>query len=217
MQTLTEQIFKLDLPGNLFDSTVVINLFPHLSVGAKKLLVHRAVASGEVTRLKPGVFCLSEPYGKPLPHPFAVAGMLRFPSHISLETALSHWNMIPEAVHGISSVTQQRSRTYNTPLGVFSFQRVPADRPLAGVRSLEIMSGVWVYIAGPLRAIADLVYLRRDVTWKTDGVRFLTESMRIEEEDLEGVSFDELEEIQQCVRDRRTQRYLAGLKRELES
>lgn len=216
MQTLTEQVLKLDPPGNLFDSTVVINLNPHLSVGARKLLVHRAVASGEVMRLKPGVFCLNEPFGKRPPHPFAVAGTLHFPSHISLETALSHWNMIPEAVHGIASVTQQRSRTYNTPLGVFSFQRVPADRPLAGVQSLEIMSGVWIYIARPLRAIADLVYLRPDVTWKAHGVRFLTESMRIEEEDLEDVPLDEFEKIQQCVRDRRTQRYLAGLKRELE-
>ena len=60
MQTLTERVYKLAPPGGLFDESVVRNLFPDLSVGAKKLLVHRAVKHGEVLRLKPGFSLKSE-------------------------------------------------------------------------------------------------------------------------------------------------------------
>ena len=50
MQSLTEAVFELAPPGGLFNETVVSNLFPHGSYGARKQLVHRAVASGEIIR-----------------------------------------------------------------------------------------------------------------------------------------------------------------------
>lgn len=56
MKSLTEAVMKLAPPGGAFDATVVRNLFPHVSEGARKLLVHRAVDSGELIRLKPGRF-----------------------------------------------------------------------------------------------------------------------------------------------------------------
>jgi len=41
MQTLTERAFQLAPPGGLFDETVICNLFPEGSKGARALLVHR--------------------------------------------------------------------------------------------------------------------------------------------------------------------------------
>jgi len=58
MQSLTEKIFKLGPPGGLFNETVIQNLFPDSSDGARALLVHRACQAGEVLRLKPGLFVL---------------------------------------------------------------------------------------------------------------------------------------------------------------
>ena len=60
MQALTERVFVLAPPGGLFDLTVVRNLFPEASVGARRLLLHRAVARGEVLRVTRGVYCLPE-------------------------------------------------------------------------------------------------------------------------------------------------------------
>jgi hypothetical protein len=64
MQTLTERVFALAPPGGLFDQTVVANLFPGASVGARRLLLHRAVGRGEVLRVTRGIYCLAEPYRK---------------------------------------------------------------------------------------------------------------------------------------------------------
>lgn len=77
MQSLTEKVFKLAPPGGLFDETVVHNLFPGSSDGARALLVHRACQAGEILRLKPGLFVLDLPYRKQDLHPFVLAARLR--------------------------------------------------------------------------------------------------------------------------------------------
>jgi len=215
MTSLTEKVFKLSPPGGIFDDTVVRNLFPGATDGARKLLVHRAVKSGEVLRLKPGLYVLEKAFRRSEAHPFVVAAALHFPSHVSLQSALSFHGLIPEAVYQVSSVTGDRSRTFTTFLGPFTFQRVPMDNPRAGVRATCIGRDQWAFIATPFRAIADLVYLTKDVNWSEDGSSFLTESMRIELDDLLEVEADSLDEVLESGRNRRVGNYLFGLRGEL--
>jgi hypothetical protein len=215
MQTLTEKVYKLAPPGGIFDETVVRNLFPTLSAGARKVLVYRAVKKSEVLRLRPGIYCLAEEYRKSAPHPFIVAGVLHSPSHISLESALAYHGLIPEAVYQVTSVTARRSRVFKTALGVFSFERVPARIPRAGVKAVRVGREGWAFVASPLRAIADLVYLRKSVFWSRDGFDFLTSSLRIEEEDLVKIPLKDYGEVHESIRNKRTREYLAGLREAL--
>ncbi len=212
MQTLTEDLFRLQPAGGLLDETVVANLHPDLSAGARKQLVHRAVSRGEVLRLRPGLFLLAPEYRKTHPHPFVVAGFLHSPSHVSLESALAYHGLIPEAVYQVGSVTIARSRSFTTPVGVFTFQRVPTSMPRAGVEAVEVARDAWAFVATPLRAVADLVYLDRTVRWDADGLGYLTESLRIDRQDLANLSFDRWAEIHEAFRDARTREYLEGLK-----
>jgi len=215
MQRVTQGVFALAPPGGLFDSAVVRNLFPAESEGARKLLMHRAVHHGEVLRLRSGLYCLAPAYRKTPLHPFTVAAALHGPSHVSLESALAFHGLLPEAVFQVASVTARRSRTYTTPLGTFVFRRVPCNDPKAGVRAVRLSPDAWAFVALPLRAIADLVYVRRDVSWRRDGVGFLTKSLRLEDTDLRTMNLDALPEIRRAIRSRRTQDYLDGLHREL--
>lgn len=215
MQTLTEEAWKLSPPMGVFDETVICNLFPGRTAGARKAMVHRAVSSGEVLRLKPGLYCLSEPWRRGNHHPFALASVLLSPSHVSLETALWHHGLIPEAVREVASVTGLRSRSFCTPVGHFTYHTVPCRDPRAGVRAVEIDRGLWAFVANPLRAIADLVYLRRKVDYSREGLAFLTDSLRIELEDLRPVRAADAHEVQASFRNRRTAAYIAGLLGEL--
>jgi len=215
MQTLTKNVFQLSPPGGLFDETVIRNLFPDRSEGARKVLVYRAVSNREILRLKPGLFLLAEEFRKSHAHPFVIAGILHSPSHVSLESALSYHGFIPEAVFQVSSVTSARTRTYKTQVGVFSYQSVPLNSPKAGVESLKIDKNSWAFVATPLRAIADLVYLRREVSWENEGLSFLTESMRIEIEDLRNLSFKGIDELCKSLRNKRTKNYISQLYKEL--
>jgi hypothetical protein len=215
MQTLTEKVFHLSPPGGIFDETVVRNLFPDRSEGSRKVLVHRAAVKGEIIRLKPGLFLLGPEFRKTHPHPFVMSALLHSPSHVSLESALSYHGLIPEAVYQVSSVTSVRSRRFETPIGVFTFERVPASHPRAGVKAVKFNDRSWAFIATPLRTIADLIYLQKQISWEKDGLAFLTESMRIEWEDLHEISFESIHEICDSLRDKRTKRYLTGMYREL--
>jgi len=95
---------------------------------------------------------------------------------------------------------------------LFSFRRVPASAPRAGVEAVEIARHAWAFVASPLRAIADAVYLRKEIAWNRDGLGYLTESLRIEEDDLQSLSFEALDEILDSIRSRRVRAYLEGLK-----
>jgi hypothetical protein len=215
MQTLTERIFELAPPGGLFNESVVRNVLPETTTGARKQLVYRAIEHGEILRLKPGDYCLATGFRKSHPHPFVLAAVLHSPSHVSLESALSFHGLIPEAVYAVSSVTYQRSRSFKTPWGLFSFQRVPTHQPRAGVEIVRLADDAWAFVARPLRAIADLVYLRKEVCWESAGSSFLTESMRIEEDDLEEMSMDDFDAVHESLKDKRVKAYLCGLAKEI--
>lgn len=215
MQALTEKIFKLSPPSGLFDKTVIVNIFPDISEGARKLLIHRAVDAKEILRLKRGLYILSHEYRKSSYHPFVIAAMLHAPSHISFETALSYHGLIPEAVYQVSSVTSSRSRDFNTPLGIFTFQRIPLHNPRAGVEIVKLADYSWAYIAKPLRAITDLIYYRKEISWEAHGLGFLIDSMRIEDEDLFHIDFSYYTEMLEGLYNKRTIHYLEGMKKEL--
>jgi predicted transcriptional regulator of viral defense system len=217
MKTLTEQVYRLSPPGGLFDLSVVCNLFPKLSPGARNILVHRAVESGEVQQLKRGLYLLSEPFRRTHPHPFAVAPMLYAPSTISLESALSFHGLIPEAVYQTTSTTPKRSRSFATPLGDFVFQSVPSPNRLAGVESIKLDHVFWAFVATPIKAIADLVYLHKEVDWTTHGIAFLTESMRMEPDDLLAMSLATADEVINSIKNKRTQDYIRQLSKKLKS
>ncbi len=219
MQTLTERVFKLAPPYGVFDETVIENLFPTHSDGARRAVAHRAVRQGEVLRLKPGLFLLAEPYQRERPHPFMLSGLLYSPAHISMESALAFHGLIPERVVEVAAVTTRRSNVLRTPVGRFSYTRVPMDIPRAGVRAVEVAPQSWAFVASPLRAIADLVYIRKKVTWRRHGLPWLTGSLRIELEDLREHGLSELHEILDEMltgaRDRRTARFMRALGREM--
>jgi hypothetical protein len=131
---------------------------------------------------------------------------------VSLESALAFHGWIPEAVYQVSSVTSARSRTFSTPLGVFSFRRVPALAPRAGVEAVAVARDGWAFVASPLRAIADTIYLRREITWSRDRLAYLTDGLRVEQDDLFTLSFDAADEILDSIRSRRVRDYIHGLK-----
>lgn len=74
--------------------------------------------------LRKGLYVPGPEADLPVPHPFLIANHLRGPSYISLETALSHWGMIPERVHEISSITLKSSYIYDTSVSRFPYRHL---------------------------------------------------------------------------------------------
>jgi hypothetical protein len=100
-------------------------------------LLKRAMKVGEVVRIHRGLYCLAPKYLRQKVDPLVLAQRIYGPSYISLETALSYHGWIPEAVYAITSVSLDRSREFDTPMGHFSFTRVPQETFYAEVIRVE--------------------------------------------------------------------------------
>lgn len=101
---------------------------------APNFKIHRWLREGCLLGLKKGLYAVvPQQQGQPVSLPL-VANHLYGPSQVSLEFAMSHYGLIPEAVFAVTSVTIKRGRQFDTPLGCFSYQRVPADYYAMGIR-----------------------------------------------------------------------------------
>jgi len=211
MQRLTE-IAMVKAAGGVFTRPEVA-CWVGGSLQRQFSLLKRAVASGEVVRVHRGFYCLATKYLRQKLNPLALAQRIYGPSYISLATALSYHGWIPEAVYTVTSVSLDRSREYGTPLGHFSFTRVPQKTFYAAVARVENANGGSFLLAAPLKALADYVYVHK-CDW--DSARPVVESLRVDEGLLADIDADGLDRLLANYSSRRVLRFLRGLRKDLD-
>lgn len=151
-----------DWPRNFIRDVDLVTLLDATD-DARHSLVKRAVKARLLTRMKKGFYLIASHTKRVLPDEFVLAPLMYEPSIISLELALSYHGWIPEAVYTITCVSPRRGQQFKTPLGLFSYQHVPAQGFYEGVTRSESSTGIRC-IAQPWRALADFIYVRRK-TW----------------------------------------------------
>jgi hypothetical protein len=149
--------------------------------------ISEMVRRGELISLRRGMYIPGPELDLPQPHRFVSANNLRGPSYISLETALSYWEMIPERVYEISSVTTRTTRNFDTPIGRFTFQRLPLPYYAHGVQHTQLSPQQYALIASPEKAICDKIILTSGIILRSipQTMDFLVEDLRMEEEQLQ--------------------------------
>lgn len=89
-----------------------------------------------------------------------LANVLRGPSYVSLEYVLSKYNMIPEMVSNITSVTLKSPRIYRSEKASFIYRNIKRDL-FYGYQLLVFgNSGLTAKIAYLFKAIFDFLYLK---------------------------------------------------------
>lgn len=210
MNRLVKAIIE-GVPVPVFTTMVLASLVSG-SKDTRYALVKRAIADGDLIRIKKGLYTLSPLYRKGTLNPYCVSHMVLSLSYISVETALSNWGWIPEAVRTITAVSSSASKEFMTPIGHFTYEKVPQKTLFAGVERMQDASGnVW-FQAIPLKALADYVYLH-GCDWTSSEP--LVESLRIDSESLEEIVEADFIELEGNYANRRVVRFLEGLKKEL--
>lgn len=220
MQRLTETVLEKSETGTF--TLMEIARWVGGSSNRQFALLKRALKSGEVIRIHRGLYCLASKYHRRKPDPLVLAQRLHGPSYISLETALSYHDWIPEAVYAVTSASMDRSREIETPLGYFSFTRIPQKVFYTEVTRIEKEGGSKTepgfhasesfLMASPLKALADYVYAHR-LDWLSAGP--IIENLRVVESSLAGIKVDNLERLLANYSSRRVRRFLEGLRRDL--
>ena len=185
----------------------------HCSRGALRMALTRAAASGDVIRIRRGLYCLSAELSPMLPHPYVLANLVYGPGYVSMETALEYHGWIPEAVHNVFCVTNSRCRRFLTPFGLFKYESISQNPLMADVARVDSEPSGTFFVASPLKAICDIV-VARHLDWT--GVEPLLESMRIESESLESLTTEDFGRLENVYYSKRADKFLSGLKKELQ-
>ncbi len=209
MSNLTE-IIKAQIPNDFFTTAELMKILLK-SPDGRYGLVKRAIAKGDIIRIRRGLYILSKRHQRNGIDLFELAQTIYGPSYISLESALSYHGWIPEGVQTTTSVSQNRSKEFRTPLGVFSYSRmskfnyIGAERISSG-RSLFLM-------ADPAKALVDMVFvLKKD--W--EGSAPLLSSLRIESEDLKKINKEILNQLKNKILSQRVTRFIDGLMKDMD-
>lgn len=154
--------------------------------------ISELLKSKALIALKRGLYIIGPKLDLPSPEPFLIANHLRGPSYVSLESALSYWNMIPERVYEISSVTIKSSRRYKTPVGRFSYQQLKVPYYAYGIKSIKYSPKQTVLMASREKALCDKIVLTPKVNLRSikQTKAFLLEDLRIDKEVLSTLDTD---------------------------
>ncbi|MEK7497974.1 MAG: hypothetical protein AAB656_03585 [Patescibacteria group bacterium] len=133
----------------------------NLNYWIKKLL-----KKGEIIALKKGLYVsrlylLSLAKNPDLKEKYLeyMANIIRYPSYISLEYALAKFDIIPEGVYAITSVTTKTGRTYKNSLGSFIYKSIKNN--LFADFEVTFFEDKRIKFATKAKALFDFLYFRK--------------------------------------------------------
>lgn len=172
---------KNALPLSVFSHEMLYALLKK-SVSNVNDKISNLVKKGELVRLKKGFYTFSKAYLlKPIDL-ISVANTLYAPSYVSFEYALSYYGMIPERVSEITSVTSKNKKLFETPIGRFSYKKVPLQAYSLGIDWIYDESEGGKFIATPEKALCDKIRYDRGIGTLTQSamLEYLKYDLRVE-------------------------------------
>ena len=125
---------------------------------------------GYLVKIVKGWYCFPE-YQPAENMAWLAANLIYAPSYISLHSALSYYNLIPEAVYSTTSVSPRRTNQYQTSIGNFDYKTVKKSAFGFGqklIDSVPVESSRQIVIAELEKAILDFLYINHQYRSKQD-------------------------------------------------
>jgi len=142
--------------------------------------------AGYLIKLKNGLYLFAERKDKIRIE--QIAFLLYQPSYISLEWALSHYNLIPEMVYSCTSVTTKKTRTLRNEFGNFIYRHLKEDF-FWGYKEIKDEHLIYL-LAEAEKALADFIYLNKSRIDDLDDI----EELRFNPFVLKDLDFEKMKE-----------------------
>lgn len=88
---------------------------------------------------------------------YRISNCIYQPSYVSLESALSYYQVIPEAVYNHQAVSTRKTITYNTHLGTYNYRTIQPDIYFG--YTIFRFNELPILMAEPEKALLDLLHL----------------------------------------------------------
>lgn len=158
--------------------------------------ITQLLKTGALIRVKKGLYVFCQPLVKGQICKELLANLIFGPSYVSLEWALAFHGLIPERVEEVTSVNFKRKKDYATPLGRYSYFKIPVARYPVGVDIIELNHYQKFLMASKEKAICDFLTIRRGkFVSQKHLMEILFEDMRIDEDDIRDLNLGIIDEI----------------------
>ena len=153
--------------------------------------ISRSIRNGELKKLKRGLY----ESGTDVPG-YALASSLYGPSYLSFDFALFFYGMIPEKVVVYTSATfgKKKKKSFKTDFGEYTYRDVPEQIYYYGIQ-LGKVKDYYFQIATKEKALCDKLYTLKPVKNIKEIYNLLVNDLRIDEDILLSLNFDEVEYI----------------------
>ncbi|OGT25232.1 MAG: hypothetical protein A3I77_05275 [Gammaproteobacteria bacterium RIFCSPLOWO2_02_FULL_42_14] len=160
----------------------------------------------ELIRVKKGLYIFGEgvalePYSKEV-----LANLIYGPSALSLIYALGFYGLIPERVASVTSITNNRYKSFSTEVGVFQYYYLNSKKYAVGVTLHQSSLQRAFLIASPEKALCDQIHITdRNISFNhlDDIEKYLLYDLRIDENELRHFKLNRLDEIAHYYHDSR--------------
>jgi predicted transcriptional regulator of viral defense system len=209
MQTLTQKIIDAGFKERILTNMDLSNLL-NGTPASQYALVNKALSTGELVRLRRGLYILAKKYNERQFSQFILANHIIPYSYISLESALSYYDWIPERVRTtLSIISNGNNKLITNIFGDFEYYRI-------SIKPFEFLTGILretlndesFLIASPLRALTDYVYIHK---MDSPNIDYLQYSLRIEIDKIMSISFDSIQQLKEIYRSKRVLSFLNNL------
>lgn len=210
MKKMTELVLER-IPCDIFTDADLVGLLEGTS-DRRYGLVKRAIAGGDILRIRRGLYCLAPKHRRKGMNLYALAQQIYGPSYVSLESALSYHGWIPEAIYCVTNISIKKSNDFTTPLGEFIYRRIPLSPFYEEVDRIKTADGAVFFMARPFKALVDYLYIYRK-NWT--GMRPAAEDLRINPEYLNAITARDCAALRNSLSSRRVHRFISGVEKEL--
>lgn len=170
-----------------------------------------------LTPLKSGLYVYNPLCNNTLLSKEIIANILLGPSYVSLDFALWFHGLIPESVYKITSISTKRSKSFDTPYGVFSYMQIKKELFNIGLEIKTSKSCNFI-IASKEKALCDKVYFTKDMDLRSQKAmrEFLEDDLRVDMDELENCDIKIFEEYVKVSKSKRIEvlaKVIKGLSR----
>lgn len=171
-----------------------------------RLQFSRWVKAGHLLRLKRGLYCLP-PGATPRFSLTWLANRLYSPSYLSFEFMLSWYDLIPERVAVLTSISTRKTLRLTNSVGQFVYRTLQPSH-FFGFEERRDEYQAPVLMAQPEKALLDYIYLSRD--WQATP-QYIVEGLRLQQ--LDQLNFRRLAQWAEAFHSKKLIRAVAVLRR----
>ena len=186
------------IPFEEFDYNILLSALADYKNPRVKIndLIHKNL----IVRVKKGIYVFGPKIAHKPYSPMLLSNMVYGPSYISLEYALSYYNLIPERVREVTCVTNKRNKIFNTPVGRFSYKYINPKLYLLSTVLNPMDTQRNVHMATKEKSLVEMLYFNHQRVSELGIKCYLFDDLRIDIESLKTIDIQKAARIAQMYR-----------------